>query len=97
VKKIQQSPCQGQTLAPPIKIFSAGRPAGPDRIAVQHILIAFRGSIPDEKITRSSRKTMTELNMCRTRLPKWRRPGEKRQIVRSTMIESVASGEYPKP
>ena len=53
VKKIQQSPGQGQALNPPITILSAGRPAGPDRIAVQHILIAFQGSIPGEKITRS--------------------------------------------
>jgi peptidyl-prolyl cis-trans isomerase A (cyclophilin A) len=53
VKKIQRSPCQGQVLSPPIKIFSAGRPTGPDHVAVQHILIAFQGSIPEEKITRS--------------------------------------------
>jgi len=53
VRKIQQSPCQGQLLSPPIKILSAGRRTGPDRITVQHILIAFQGSIPDEKITRT--------------------------------------------
>ncbi len=53
VRKIHQSPCQGQVLGPPIKILSAGRPAGPDRVAVQHILIAFQGSIPEAKITRS--------------------------------------------
>jgi len=30
------------------------KPAGePDRVTVQHILIAFKGSIPDEKVTRS--------------------------------------------
>jgi parvulin-like peptidyl-prolyl isomerase len=32
---------------------AAGKPAGPDRVAVQHILIAFKGSIPDPKVTRS--------------------------------------------
>jgi peptidyl-prolyl cis-trans isomerase A (cyclophilin A) len=53
VKKIHQSPCQGQTLHPPLKIISSGRPAGPDRVAVQHVLIAFKGSIPEEKVKRS--------------------------------------------
>ncbi len=31
----------------------ADKPAGPDRVAVQHVLIAFKGSIPDPKVTRS--------------------------------------------
>ena len=52
VKKIQQAPCQGQLLSPPIKILAAGRRTGPDRVAVQHVLIAFQGSILDEKVTR---------------------------------------------
>jgi peptidyl-prolyl cis-trans isomerase A (cyclophilin A) len=33
VKKIQQSPCEGQALNPPVKILSAGRATGPDRVA----------------------------------------------------------------
>jgi len=52
VKKIQQSPAEGQRLSPPVRILSAGRPAGPDRVAVQHVLVAFQGSIPDDKVTR---------------------------------------------
>ena len=36
-----QTPAGGQT----------GRPAGPDWVAVQHILIGFKGSIPDAKVT----------------------------------------------
>ncbi len=53
VKKIQQSPCEGQLLRPPVRIISVGRPTGPDRVAVQHVLIAFKGSVPEEKVTRS--------------------------------------------
>jgi cyclophilin family peptidyl-prolyl cis-trans isomerase len=53
VKKIQQSPGEGQILSPPVKIISVGRPTGPDRVAVQHVLIAFKGSIPEEKVRRS--------------------------------------------
>lgn len=53
VKKIQRSPADGQTLTPSVGISSAGRRTGPDRVAVQHVLIAFRGSIPEEKVTRS--------------------------------------------
>lgn len=59
VKKIHQSPCQGQLLKPPIKILSAGRPSGPDRVAVQHVLVAFKGSIPEGKVTRSREEAQT--------------------------------------
>ncbi len=53
VKKIQQATSEGQTLKPPVKILNVGRPAGPERVAVQHVLIAFKGSIPEEAVTRS--------------------------------------------
>jgi hypothetical protein len=53
VKKIQQSPREGQRLSPPVMILAAGRASGPDRVAVQHVLIAFRGSIPDSEVTRT--------------------------------------------
>jgi len=53
VKKIQQLPSEGQALKPPIKILSVGRRTGPERVAVQHVLIAFKGSIPEETVTRS--------------------------------------------
>ena len=59
VKKIQRSPADGQTLTPPVKIISAGRRTGPDRVAVQHVLVAFRGSIPDEKVTRTRDEAQT--------------------------------------
>ena len=50
---IQQSPCQGQLLTPPVKIYAAGRRTGPDRVVVRHVLVAFKGSVPDAKVTRS--------------------------------------------
>jgi len=53
VRKIQRAPAEGQTLKPPVKILYATRVTGPDRLAVQHILVAFKGSIPDEKVTRT--------------------------------------------
>jgi peptidyl-prolyl cis-trans isomerase A (cyclophilin A) len=53
VKKIQACPAEGQTLAPPVKIQWVARESGPERISVQHILIAFKGSIPEAKVTRT--------------------------------------------
>jgi peptidyl-prolyl cis-trans isomerase A (cyclophilin A) len=53
VRKIQKAPAEGQTLKPPVKILYATRVTGPERLAVQHILIAFKGSIPEEKVTRT--------------------------------------------
>ena len=53
VKKIHKSPAEGQNLKPPIKILYAERIIGPDRVAVQHILVAFKGSVPEEKIVRT--------------------------------------------
>jgi len=36
------------------------KPAGePDRVTVQHILVAFKGSIPDEKVTRTQAEAKT--------------------------------------
>lgn len=44
-------------ISMPVAHASAGQqaenPAGPARVAVQHVLIAFTGSIPDGKVTRS--------------------------------------------
>ena len=59
VKKIQRSPADGQALKPPVGIIAAGRRTGPDRIAVQHVLVAFRGSIPDAKVTRTRDEAQT--------------------------------------
>ena len=53
VRKIQKEPAEAQTLKPPVKIVFAARVTGPERLAVQHILIAFKGSIPEEKVVRS--------------------------------------------
>jgi peptidyl-prolyl cis-trans isomerase A (cyclophilin A) len=53
VRKIQKAPAEGQTLKPPVKIQYAERVTGPERLAVQHILIAFKGSIPEPKVTRT--------------------------------------------
>ncbi|MCJ7563163.1 MAG: peptidylprolyl isomerase [Candidatus Aminicenantes bacterium] len=54
VKKIHKSPAEGQNLKPPIGVLFVERIKGPDRVAVQHILIAFKGSIPEEKVVRTS-------------------------------------------
>jgi hypothetical protein len=60
VRKIHQSPVNEQELlTPPIKILKIARiqerPAGePDRVTVQHILVAFKGSIPEPKVVRTS-------------------------------------------
>jgi peptidyl-prolyl cis-trans isomerase A (cyclophilin A) len=53
VRKIQKAPAEGQTLKPPVEIQYVTRVTGPERLAVQHILIAFKGSIPEEKVTRT--------------------------------------------
>lgn len=53
VRKIQKAPAESQTLKPPVKIQYAVRVNGPERLAVQHILIAFKGSIPEDKVTRT--------------------------------------------
>jgi peptidyl-prolyl cis-trans isomerase A (cyclophilin A) len=53
VRKIQKAPAEGQTLKPPVKILYAARVTGPERLAVQHVLIAFKGSIPEPKVTRT--------------------------------------------
>lgn len=56
VRKIQKAPAEGQTLKPPVKIQYAARVTGPERLAVQHILIAFKGTIPGQdgaKVTRT--------------------------------------------
>jgi len=53
VKKIQALPAEGQTLKPPVKIQWVERESGPERVSVQHILVAFKGSIPEQKVTRT--------------------------------------------
>lgn len=53
VRKIQAAPVEGQTLVPPVKIHYATRVTGPDRVVLQHVLIAFQGSIPEPKVTRT--------------------------------------------
>jgi parvulin-like peptidyl-prolyl isomerase len=39
--------------APAPATVAQAAPAGPDRVVVQHILIAFQGTIPDAKVTRT--------------------------------------------
>ncbi len=56
VRKIQKAPAESQTLKPPVKIQYVERVTGPERLAVQHIVIAFKGTIPGPdgaKITRT--------------------------------------------
>ncbi len=56
VRKIQKEPADGQTLKPPVKIQYVERVTGSERVTVQHILIAFKGTIPGPdgaKITRT--------------------------------------------
>jgi len=55
IRKIQKAPAEGQTLKPPVKIQYVERMTGPERLAVQHILVGFKGSIPgpEAKVTRT--------------------------------------------
>lgn len=54
ILKVHKSPAdQNELLTPPVVIQYAERVTGPERVAVQHILIAFKGSIPEAKVTRT--------------------------------------------